>query len=182
MRRGPMGLESAVVDMVPEERGEEESKRVTMEPHVALKLLDDPNSAVRAEAAFALAINPDMKAAGKLIRCLEDLDDHVRNGAMEALIAYPSEIVAFLEASILDASPRGKQAILEIMRLSSRISDFEIRHLFGKQIEEAYANLIVVRRLQGLEQRPGTQMLETPAGPKQRNPQPDLLCPMGVSL
>ncbi len=155
----PMGLESAVVDMLPEERGEKESKRVTMEPHVALKLLDDPNSAVRAEAALALAINPDMRAAGKLVRCLEDPDDHVRNGAMEALIAYPPEIVAFLESSLLELSPRGKQAILEIIRLSPRISDFEISHLFGRQIEEAYANLIVVRTLQGLEQHPGAQML-----------------------
>jgi ATP/ADP translocase len=155
----PIGLESAVVDMVPEERDGEESKRVTMEPHVALKLLNDPNSAVRAEAALALATNPDMRAAGKLVRCLDDLDDHVRNAAMEALIAYPPEIGAFLESSILDSSPRGKQAILEIIRLSPRIRDFDIRHLFGRQIEEAYANLIVVRRLLGLEQHPGAQML-----------------------
>ncbi len=156
----PMGLESAVVDMVPEEGGDEESKRVTMEPHVALKLLDDSNSTVRAEAALALAINPDMKAAGKLVRCLEDLDDNVRNAAMQALIAYPPDIVAFLESSILESSPRGKQTILEIIRLSPKISDFEISHLFGRQVEEAYANLIVVRRLQGLEQHPGAQMLK----------------------
>jgi len=145
--------------MVQEDRFEEESKRVPMVSHVALKLLDDPSSAVRSEAALALAIDPDMRAAGKLIRCLEDLDDHVRDAAMEALIAYPSEILPFLEASILDASPRGKQAILEIMRLSPGINDFEINHLFVRQVEEAYADLMVVRRLQGLEQNPGTQML-----------------------
>ena len=53
-------------------------------------MLDDPSPGVRTEAALALAVSPDMRAARKLIRCLEDLDDHVRTAAMEALIAYPS--------------------------------------------------------------------------------------------
>jgi hypothetical protein len=101
-----------------------------------------------------------MRAARKLIGCLEDLDDHVRNAGMEALIAYPSEILPSLEASILDASPRAKQAILEIIRLSPRISDFEINHLFGRHLEEAYANLMVIRRLQGFQQHAGIQMLQ----------------------
>lgn len=156
----PMGLESATVDMVTEEGVEEETKRVIMEPQIALKLLDDPSSAVRVEAALALAVNPYMRAARQLIRCLEDMDDHVRNAAMEALIAYPAEILPFLEASILDSSPRGKQAILEIIRLSPRISDFEINHLFGRHLEEAYANLLVVRRLQAFQQHAGAQMLQ----------------------
>ncbi|MFH0822216.1 MAG: HEAT repeat domain-containing protein [Pseudomonadota bacterium] len=156
----PMGLESATVDMVQEEGIEEETKRAIMEPEVALKFLDDPSSAVRVEAALALAVNPDMRAARKLIKCLEDMDDHVRNAAMEALIAYPDPIVPFLEASILDSSPRCKQAILEIIRLSPRISDFEINHLFGRHLEEAYANLIVIRRLQGLQHHAGAKMLQ----------------------
>ncbi len=155
----PMGLESRTADLEPEEREEADLRPALMEPDVALKLLDDPSSEVRAEAALSLSMNPDMRAARKLIKCLEDLDDHVRDAAMEALIAYPPEIVPFLEASILDSSPRGKQAILEIIRLSPRISDFEITHLFGRQIEEAYADLLVIRRLQEGEQRPGTQML-----------------------
>jgi len=156
----PMGLESAAVDMVPEEGVEDETKRAVMEPHVALKLLDDPSAAVRTEAALALAVKPEMRAARKLIKCLEDLDDQVRNAAMEALIAYPSEILPFLEGSIQDVSPRAKQAILEIIRLSPRISDFEINHLFGRHLEEAYANLMVVRRLQGFQQHSGIQMLQ----------------------
>jgi len=68
------------------------------------------------------------------MRCLEDLDDQVRNTAMEALIAYPSEILSSLESSILDASPRGKQAILRIIRLSPRIGDLEINHFFGRHL------------------------------------------------
>lgn len=156
----PIGLESAAVDMVPEERGEEEPRPRAMEPHVALKLLNDPSADVRAEAALSLALNPDMRAARKLVGCLEDPDDHVRNAAMEALIAYPADILPCLEASILDASQRGKQAILETIRLSPKISDFEINHLFGRQLEEAYANLLVVRCLQGLQRNPGAEMLK----------------------
>jgi hypothetical protein len=155
----PMGLESTAVDMLPEER-EEETKPSFMAPEKALKLLDDPSPSVRVEAAVALAANPDMRGARKLIQSLEDLDDQVRNAAMEALIAYPNEILPFLEASILDASPRGKQALLEIIRLSPGISDFEMSHLFGHYVEEAYGNLIVIRRLQGLERHAGVQMLE----------------------
>ena len=69
-----------------------------MAPDLALKMLDDPSPGVRTEAALALAVNPDMRAARKLIRCLEDLDDNVRTAAMEALIAYPREILPSLEA------------------------------------------------------------------------------------
>ncbi|MDQ1239865.1 MAG: hypothetical protein QG577_2051, partial [Thermodesulfobacteriota bacterium] len=156
----PVGLESATVDMLPEEGVEDEPKRAVMEPHVALKLLDDPSAAVRTQAALALAVKPEMRAARKLIKCLEDLDDQVRNAAIEALIAYPPAIVAFLEGSILDSSPRAKQAILEIIRLSPQICDFEINHLFGRQLEEAYENLMVVRRLQGFQQHAGMQMLQ----------------------
>jgi hypothetical protein len=155
----PMGLESRAVDLAPEERAEEESGRMPMEPHVAVAMLDDPSADCRAQAALALAAAPDMRGARRLIKCLEDLDDRVRNAAMEALIAYPPEILPFLEGSILDTSPRGKQAILEIIRLSPRISDFEINHLFGRQLEEAYSNLMVIRRLDGFQQHAGVQML-----------------------
>lgn len=156
----PIGLESATTDLLPEEMEEGATRPAPMAPDVALKLLDDPHSGVRTEAALALAVHPDMRAARKLIRCLEDLDDQVRSAAMEALIAFPADTLPFLEASLLDASPRGKQAILEIMRLNPRVSEFEMTHLFGRYVEEAYGNLIVIRRLQGLEQHAGVQMLK----------------------
>lgn len=156
----PIGLESTAVDLTPEEGMEEVPKRALPEPDVALKLLDDSSAGVRAEAALALAVHPDMRAARKLIRCLEDLDDSVRNAAMEALIAYPNSILPFLEASILDVSPRAKQAILEIMRLSPHITDFELSHLFARQVEEAYENLIVVRRIQEFDRFAGARLLK----------------------
>jgi ATP/ADP translocase len=155
----PMGLESAAVEMLPEEQIEEGAKQATMAPEVALKLLDDPSPGVRAEAASALAVNPDMRAARKLIQCLEDLDDKVRTAGMDALIAYPRDILPTLETSLLETSPRGKQAILEVIRLSPSISEFEMAHLLGRSVEEAYGNLIVIRRLQGLKQHPSVQML-----------------------
>jgi hypothetical protein len=122
--------------------------------------LDDPSPDVRTEAALALAVNPDMRAARKLIRCLEDLDDNVRTAAMEALIAYPREILPSLEACLLASSLRGKQGILEVIRLSPIISDFEMAHLLGRTVEEAYENLMVIRRLQGFENHASVQMLK----------------------
>lgn len=156
----PMGLESSVVEMLPTEKAEEEAKPAPMPPEKAIRLLDDPSASVRAEAALALAVNPDVRAARKLIRCLEDLDNQVRNAAMEALIAYPAEILPILEASLPEVSLRAKQAMLEVIRLSPHISYFELTHLFGRTVEEAYGNLIVIRRLQGLEDRASVQMLK----------------------
>ena len=156
----PMGLESTTVDMRPEERAEEEAEPAVMAPDLALKMLDDPSPDVRTEAALALAVNPDMRAARKLIRCLEDLDDNVRTASMEALIAYPREILPSLEACLLASSLRGKQGILEVIRLSPIISDFEMAHLLGRTVEEAYENLMVIRRLQGFENHASVQMLK----------------------
>ncbi len=154
----PMGLESQAVEMPLEERVGEEAKPARMPPDLASKMLDDPSPSVRIEAALALAVNPDMGAARKLILCLEDLDDEVRTAAMEALIAYPADVLPFLEACLVESSLRGKQAILEVIRLSPRISDFEMAHLLGRTVEEAYDNLMVIRRLQGLEEHESAQM------------------------
>jgi len=156
----PMGLESATAAMLPEERLAEDTRPSAMAPEKALKFLDDAHPNVRIEAALAFAINPDMRAARKLIRCLEDPDDQVRTAAMEALIAYPPDILPFLEASLLELSPRGKQAILEVIRLSPGISEFEMTHLFGRSVEEAYENLMVIRRLQGLEEHASVSLLK----------------------
>jgi len=156
----PMGLESRAVDMLSEEKAEEQAKPAHVAPDLALKMLDDPSPSVRIEAALALAFNPDMRAARKLIRCLEDLDDEVRTAAMEALIAYPADVLPFLEACLVESSLRGKQAILEVIRLSPIISNFEMAHLLGRTVEEAYGNLMVIRRLQGMEKHESVQMLK----------------------
>lgn len=155
----PMGLESVTTEMLTAEETDREEKTPAMAPEAALKLLDDPISSVRTEAALSFVGNPDMRSARKLIRCLEGPDERLRTAAMEALITYPADVLPILEASFLQVNPRGKQAILEVIRLSPTISDFEMAHLFRALVEEAYGNLIVIRRLQGMERRPGTLML-----------------------
>lgn len=156
----PMGLESSVTDRLPGEKPAGDEKTRHLPPEIALKLLDDPSIHVRTEAALALAHDPDMRAAAKLIRCMEDSDEQLRTTAMDALISYPADILPILEASFLQATPRGKQAILEVIRLSHNIGGFEMAHLFGAIVEEAYGNLVVIRRLGDLGKHPGIIMLK----------------------
>ncbi len=156
----PIGLESPVTDML---QGDEEGKREqrpALAPDEALRLLDDPSPEVRVEAALAYVGNPDMRAVRKLLRFLEAPDEHIRTAAIEALSTFPAEVLPILEASFLHASQRGKQGILEVIRLSPKIGDFEMAHLFGNLIAEAYGNLIVIRRLEGVREAPGVLMLK----------------------
>lgn len=157
----PMGLESRTADVALEDEMEEPEKPAPMEPEVALKLLDDPDAGVRAEAARAFAVNPDMRAVGRLMRCLEDLDDRVRDAALEALINYPAEIAPFLEASLLESDVRGKRGILEVIRMSPHIDDFEMAHVLGRAVEETYGNLLVMRRLEEMDELDSVRMLKT---------------------
>lgn len=156
----PMGLESAAVDLAESEAEAEEIKPAVMPPDVAMKLLDDTNPGIRTDAARALALNPEMRAATKLIRCLGDPNEQVRDAAIEALANYPGEILPFLEASLVESGVRGKQAILEVIRLSPNIREFEMAYLLGRSVEEAYGNLIVIRRLQEHEALESARMLK----------------------
>lgn len=155
----PIGLESDVGQVVRTDETREPAKAERPRIEAALQLLDDPSSQVRADAASTFAETPDMRAAAKLIRLLQDLNEPVRDAAMGALIKYPGDILPFLEASLPEADLRGKQAILEIIRLSPNISEFEMAHLLGRSVEEAYGNLLVIRRLQNLPETTGTTML-----------------------
>ncbi len=155
----PMGLESSVTLGAGGEIEAKTAQAPAIPLDQALKFLDDPHPSVRAEAALAFAAVPDMTAARKLIRCLDDPDEKVRNAALEALIVFPAEILPFLEASLLQSGIRGKQAILEVIRLSPHISEFEMTHLLGSSVEEAYSNLLVIRQLQSLEKTQAVDML-----------------------
>ncbi len=125
----------------------DQSEIPVLDPDVALKLLDDENPVTRAEAAASFARTQDIRAVSKLIRCLEDSDDDVRTGAIEALMSYRETIVPYLEVSLLEVPPRAKQGILEVLRLAG-VKDFELVPFLGKQLGQAYGNLIAVRRLQ----------------------------------
>lgn len=144
----PMGLESRTVDMSYGELVEDPAEAQGMDPELALRMLDDPSLSARAEAAASFRLNPDMRAAGKLIRCLENTDDKLRDAALESLIAYPIDVLPFLEASLARANLRGKQGILEVIRLSPNLSEFEMTHLLSRSVEEAYSNLLVIRQLE----------------------------------
>ncbi|MGD9817808.1 MAG: cyclic nucleotide-binding domain-containing protein [Desulfomonilaceae bacterium] len=54
---------------------------------------------------------------------------------------------------------RGKQGILEVIRLSYSITEFENTALFRKLITEGYTNLIYIRRIQALKNVPSAKML-----------------------
>jgi hypothetical protein len=154
MELGPVSVESRT-----EELPAADMKTVpTIDPDVALKLLDDDSPGARAEAAASFARSLDIRAVSKLIRCLEDGDDDVRKAAIEALMSYRETIVPYLEISLIDSPPRTKQGILEVMRLAD-IKDFELIPFLGKQLAQAYGNLIAVRRLQELDGTQSTEML-----------------------
>jgi hypothetical protein len=121
-----------------------------MDSEIALKLLDDANSLTRAEAAASFAQSKDMRAVRKLIQLLGDADDDVRQASIEALMGYGEIILPFLEVSLLEAPPRTKQAILEVIRLSG-LTEFEIVPFLGKELAQAYWHLIAVRDLDRME-------------------------------
>ncbi len=120
-----------------------------LDPEVALKLLDDPNALTRTEAAASFLLTKDMRAVGKLIRCLGDGDDDVRKAAIEALMVYGEAILPFLEVSLVQAPPRAKQGILEVIRLSG-LKEFEMIPFLGKELSQAYGNLAALRRLNAM--------------------------------
>jgi len=124
-----------------------------------LKLLDDENPRTRAEAAASFAVSQDMRAVGKLIRCLEETDDEVRKAAIEALISYREGILPFLEVSLVHSPPRTKQGILEVIRLSN-LREFEMVPFLGEELAKAYGNLIAIRGLQKMNGSVSGDMLK----------------------
>ncbi|MBI5568901.1 MAG: cyclic nucleotide-binding domain-containing protein [Desulfomonile tiedjei] len=156
MELGPVDVESRVEDQTPVET------RVvpTLAPDVALKLLEDPNPATRAEAAVSLAAHKDVRAVRKLIALLADPDDDVRKSAMDALMTYRESILPFLELSLIEAPPRAKQGILEVIRVSG-LKEFEMVPFLGKELAQAYSNLLAIQCLQPMKNAPSVQMLRT---------------------
>ena len=156
MELGPVSVESRVDDQTSVET------RVvpTLAPEVALKLLDDPNPATRAEAAVSLAAHKDVRAVRKLIGLLADPDDDVRKAAMDALMTYRESILPFLELSLVEAPPRAKQGILEVIRVSG-LKQFEMVPFLGKELSQAYSNLLAIQCLQPMQNAPSVQMLRT---------------------
>jgi len=155
MELGPVSVE----DRVEEEVLHDYRKIPEMEPEVALKLLDDPNPGARSQAAASFAGNQDVRAVRKLLELVEDMDDNVRNAAIDALVTYREKILPFLEMSLVESNPRLKQGILEVIRLSG-VKDFEMIPFLGKELAQAYGNLIAIRQLQGMNGTESVDMLK----------------------
>lgn len=134
-------------------------ERPAMEAEVALKLLDDPNPNVRGEAVASFAVHQDLRAVSKLVRSLADSNDQVRNAAIEALMSYRESILPYLEVSLVEAEPRVKQGILEVIRLSGT-KDFDMIPFLGAELTKAYDLLIVIRKLESLNTSPSVEMLK----------------------
>ncbi|MBM4327115.1 MAG: cyclic nucleotide-binding domain-containing protein [Deltaproteobacteria bacterium] len=143
MELGPVPVE----DRTEEAAAVGTGKAPAIEPEVALKMMDDPNPNTRAEAAASFAMTQDVRAVRKLVQFLDDTDIHIRNAAIEALIAYRDKILPYLEVSLIDSTPRIKQGILEVIRLSG-LKGFEVVPFLAKELNDAYSNLVVLRRMQ----------------------------------
>ncbi len=155
MEVGPVAVESRAEEL----RLEDIRERKVIEPEIALKLLEDSNPLTRAEAALSFIDSQDVRAVSKLIHLLEDTDEEVRKAAIEALMRYGDKIVPYLEVCLIEAPPRTKQGILEVIRLSGA-KDFEIIPFLGKELALAYSNLIALRQIRKLSNSLSTEMLE----------------------
>jgi hypothetical protein len=143
MELGPVAVEDRREEVAAIAIG----KAPAIEAEVALKMLDDPNPNTRAEAAASFAVTQDVRAVRKLVQFLDDTDIFVRNAAIEALITYRDKTLPYLEVSLIDSTPRVKQGILEVIRLSG-LKGFEVVPFLAKELGDAYSNLVVLRRMQ----------------------------------
>lgn len=124
--------------------------RPSIEPDLALKLLEDPDPRTRADAVGSFAVSKDPRAVRKLIFFLNDPDGEIRGAAIDALVAYKELILPYLEVALIDSPPRLKQGILEVLRLSE-LKDFEMAPFLAKELFAAYGNLLTLRRLKDLD-------------------------------
>ncbi len=155
MEVGPVAVE----DRVEAAATSEVRKVSAADIDIALKLLDDENPGTRAEAAASLAGSDDIRAVRKLILRLDDPDDDVRKAAIEALMSYKEDILPFLEVSLVQADHLGKRSILEVIRLAG-LKDFELIPFIGKELKDAYGNLVALRGLESLNKAMSVNMLK----------------------
>jgi hypothetical protein len=152
----PAGSVMALASVPMEDRSAEgvpsgqEQRIPEIDPEVALKLLDDESPQTRAEAAASFGATRDVRAVAKLVNLLGDTDDDVRQAAIESLMTYRHAILPFLEVSLTQATPRARQGILEVLRLSG-LTEFEMTPFLGSELTRAYGNLIALRGLQSLD-------------------------------
>ncbi len=125
----------------------------------ALALLEDKSGRLLIEAIAFFSKNHDFRAVRKLVLMLSSNDDRVRSACVDALRRYPKTILPFLEASLITADLRVKQGILEVIRLSYSINEFENSVHLNIAMTEVYTNLIYIHRLELLDFNKNSKML-----------------------
>lgn len=130
-----------------------------IDPDTALMLLHDQNAATRAEAALSFLSSRDVRAVGRLVELLDDMEEEPRKAAIEALMGYKGEVLPFLEISLLHAPVRTKQGILEVIRLSG-LKNFEMLPFLGQELALAYSNLVAIHVLNSMPKSSSVDMLK----------------------
>jgi CRP-like cAMP-binding protein len=138
--------------MEPEDYPEEMLARLAeldipeIDPDTALVRLDAPHEELRAEAAASFGLSRDMRAVGRLVELLDDVET-VRRACVDALSRYGGSILPILEQALNTPSPRVQRGILETMRLG-RMGRADVTPFVGRRLQEAYEALIACRPLE----------------------------------
>ena len=125
----------------------------------ALALMEQESGPFLMEAIAFFSKNHDFRAVRKLVLMLSSNDDRVRSACVDALRRYPKTVLPFLEASLLTSDLRAKQGILEVIRLSYSINEFENNVHLNIAVTEVYTNLIYIHRLEPLSVNKNSKML-----------------------
>lgn len=127
-------------------------------PELAMRLLDDPNIAIRAQAASSFSGNGDIKALNRLIDKLHDVEI-VRRAAIESLSFYGDRGQPFFEAALINAPLQVKQGILAAMMISEKS---RVPYPFiGHELKRIYHNLETIEDLSREPASMGLDMLAT---------------------
>ena len=127
-------------------------------PERALKLLDDPNVTIRAQAASSFSGNQDIMALNRLIDKLNDVGI-VRRAAIDSLSFYGERGQPFFEAALINAPLQVKQGILAAMMISEKS---RVPYSFiGHELKRIYHNLETIEDLSREPASIGMGMLAT---------------------
>ncbi|MBI4798307.1 MAG: cyclic nucleotide-binding domain-containing protein [Desulfarculus sp.] len=137
----------------------EDSPAPPLDPAQALPFLDDPELAVRVQAARAFARSPEPRAIHRLLILLDD-QEAARRAAIEALAAAGPAAQPLLTGALLSASPRVQRGILEVLRRAG-LRDFDPLPFVGRQALAVYDRLAALAVLRRQGHSPSLALLAT---------------------
>ncbi len=151
------GLFHQAIELHSDERSSEPISIVNADD--ALDLLHDESESAKLEAIAFFSKHHDFRAVTKLVLMLSDQNDRIRSSSVDTLRRYPKHVLPYLEASLITADWRGKQGILEVIRLSYSINEFENNVHLNMAVTEVYTNLIHINRLRTVNSSHNIRML-----------------------